>query len=352
VRLSRPSLNCDWALFRVNDEKKWCWHGHFLTLAAELAGINYSLTAAAGRLVLPSIEGDPFKCTWSTLNNDGFPLQLCVSTSRSARTVRLLGDPTAQMNERAYADAAGRFERARQALRDLFQSCDSLPMLSIGERILRTVLPTDAAEMARMAGPLWLAAGLGCPGVAVYVNARSGTLDEQWDRVVECLKSTTPRDEGTRTIDSIRPSARPASVGLEGSGPGDARVKVYWRLRRAAPLTELDCPLLLDPSLARFLDLVVGQEPIPISGLVFGVAFGAVDGKLRDGKIDVCAHCRRLSAAEWLDVIGQLTRENDLIDSDVQSVLYSGKMEVAVLGFGVDVRGQKRLNLYLKSLPS
>jgi hypothetical protein len=117
-------------------------------------------------------------------------------------------------------------------------------------------------------------------------------------------------------------------------------------------MTELGCPLLLDPSLARFLDLVVGQEPIPISGLVFGVGFGAVDGKLRDGKIDVCAHCRRLSATEWLDMIGRVTCENGLVDSDVQSVLYSGKVEVAFLGFGIDVRGQKRLNLYLKSLRS
>jgi hypothetical protein len=177
-------------------------------------------------------------------------------------------------------------------------------------------------------------------------------VEEQWDRVVECLKSTTASDEGTRTINSIRSLARPASVGLEGSGPGDARVKVYWRLRRTAPLTELGCPLLLDPSLALFLDLVVGQEPIPISGLVFGVGFGAVDGKLRDGKIDVCAHCRQLSATEWLDVIGRLTCENGLVDSDVRSVLHSGEVEVAFLGFGVDVRGQKRLNLYLKSLPS
>jgi hypothetical protein len=191
---------------------------NLLSVGAELAGISSSLTAAAGQLVLASIDGDPFERSWSTLNNDGSPLQLCVSASQSERTVRLLGDPTAQMSERAYADEVGRLERAREALRYLFQSCGSLPLLSIGERILHTVLPTDSAEMARMAGPLWLAAGLDRQGVAVYVNARSGTLEEQWDRVVECLKSIAPSDEGTRTIDCIRSVARPASVGLEGSG--------------------------------------------------------------------------------------------------------------------------------------
>jgi hypothetical protein len=199
-----------------------------------------------------------------------------------------------------------------------------------------------------MAGPMWLATGLGCPGIAVYVNARQGLIGEQWARVTECLRVMAPSDEGRRAMAAVRPHALPASVGIEGTGRDDARVKVYWRLRHATPLKELSCPLFFEPSLAQFLDLVLGRRPIRISGLVFGAGFGIVDGQLRDVKIDVCGHCLLLSAAEWLDVIERVMMSNGLVDVDLGPVLRSGVLEVALLGFGVDTFGQRRLNLYLK----
>lgn len=323
-----------------------------VSVGAELAGIEASAADAASRLVLAPRDGDQPESTRSTLNNDGTPLQVCLSGSSVRRTVRLLGDPTGLMDEESYADGNRRFERARKAARDLLDATQCAALGPLCSQILDLLLPATADEMARLAGPLWLAAGLRCPGAAVYVNARHGTIDDQWTRVAECLRATLPGESALRSIDALRRAGQPASVGLEGTGLEDARIKVYWRLRRAASLTDLGSALLVDPALMNFLDWILRRPSIPASGLVFALGFGVVDGQVRDAKVDVCGHCLQLSVLEWREAIDEITVAHGLAELGSGLVPRSGAVDVAFLGYGVDAHGQRRLNLYLKDAPS
>jgi hypothetical protein len=318
-----------------------------LSVGGNLAGIVDVSTLEAARLVLAPLNDETLRPSRSTLNNDGSPLQVCISCSRVSRGVRLLGDPSGAISERDYADPCNRFQHARRALCDLLAATNCGLLAPFCKRILDGMLPTDWSEAAKMSGPLWLGVGLNRPGVAVYVNARHGTPGEQWTRIEECLQTAANVEKENQLLSAIRPHSFPAGLGIEGTCPSDARAKVYWRLREPVALRELRCPLFLNPTLAEFLSVAVGQS-IPLSGLVFGAGFGIAGKRLRDVKIDVCAHCVRRPVDEWLNIIECITRKAGLAPMDVEPALRSGAVAVAILGLGVDESGDVRLNLYLK----
>lgn len=199
-----------------------------------------------------------------------------------------------------------------------------------------------------MSGPLWLGIGLGWPGVALYVNARAQPPGEQWARVAECVRLTLPTNDANALLAGMSSHATPVCVGVEGTSSNDAQLKVYWRLRKPISLKELPCELLISPCLAQFLNFVVGQKSLPISGLVFSAGFNLADGHLQGAKIDLCGHCTKFTRQEWLNVIEHLTRSNKLVDLDLGAVLQDGIAEVAFIGFGLNALGEGRLNLYLK----
>ena len=324
----------------------------FVDAGAQLAGVAPAVARAARRLVLASSEGEQYVLGRSTLNNDGWPLQLCLSSCRSGRRARLLGDPTGLLGAGSREGSQARVVRAVQAARHLMEvaCCEGLSR-ACGDMVDR-LLPAGGVTKASMAGPLWLAVGLGCPGAGFYVNARGGPMSEWWERVASCLEHAVPGEDAMHVLRAVAPHAWPASVGAEGESSGATRVKLYWRLRQAARLKDFGLALLLDLRLAEFLRAVLNNRTVPTTGLVFSASFDGANGRLRDVKVDVCAHCLGLSPDEWLGVIDRLVVTNGLADVGAAPLLGSGAADVALLGFGVERTGEARLNLYLKPMPA
>jgi len=104
---------------------------------------------------------------------------------------------------------------------------------------------------------------------------------------------------------------------------------------------------LENPHLGEFLRHATDDRDILSSGLTFCVGFSTASGELEDAKVDVCAHCVRRTADEWLDTIGPWTGQT-LLAPLCDELLAKHRCEVALVGMGIDRRGRHRVNLYLK----
>jgi hypothetical protein len=314
-----------------------------VSVAAELGGVRVEKVTTAGAILLQSSQAlSPGAQIRSTLNNDGTPLQICVTADRHGRAVRLIGDPGATAPSIDQSLTAG-----RTALEALF---GPTPVGALCSRILALLLPHPLEDYPEAAnGILWLATSVTGAGHALYVKARWARPCEDWNRVAAVTRQVMPYPrEAEDSIDALRRVARPMSVGLETAGPDQTRVKVYWRLERPVLLKSVGIHLIGDDALGDFLARVVGARTIPRSGLVFSISHSLETGKINDAKVDVCAHCVRQSPREWLDVIEPLARDYALASPGVGPAMEAQRADIAFLGFGVDHRREKRMNLYLK----
>ena len=92
----------------------------------------------------------------SSLNNDGSPLQLCITSSSRGCSSRLIGDPG------AFASTISeRIERSRDAVLGLSAASRSATFDSLTNRILRMIVPENCTQIAEPdAGIMWLATGM------------------------------------------------------------------------------------------------------------------------------------------------------------------------------------------------
>jgi hypothetical protein len=259
--------------------------------------------------------------------------------------VRLVGDPAAR-----YADRGRRLEAARKGLSETLALNDAVSLFALCEHSLNHLLPADPRHEAFSAGAIWLAAGLG-RGAAMYVNSRWGRDADRWDDAVRLLHAVLPYDEAARdVIDAVRPHSVLASVALEGTRSSDARIKIYWRLLRPVALQALGVPLLAHPDIGGFLATLVRDTALPLSGLVLSAGFAVADGALTDVKIDLCAHCLPRPEKAWVEDLDDCSRTFGLVPADVANGLLERHCDVAFVGFGIDRRGSRRLNVYVKAV--
>ncbi len=205
----------------------------------------------------------------SGLNNDGSPLQLCYSASGSDCSGRLVTDPAwclAQPEERLAA--------SRQALAAMAERSGAQALAPLGEHLLASTIPQCPEALRKFShGFLWLATGLGRPGLATYVDLRPQGV-KSWDLARRWLDKVLPdREPARQLLASLAGIAHLASLGLEGVAPDAGRAKVYWRLKSPTAISKLGIELLEDPGLALFLDRVVGAREMPPSGLVMSAGF-------------------------------------------------------------------------------
>jgi hypothetical protein len=197
---------------------------------------------------------------------------------------------------------------------------------------------------------MWLATGVTGAERALYVKARWSDLGADWDRVTAVARQVMVHPlEAEGVIDALRTAARPVSVGLETAGPDQTRVKIYWRLERPVLLKSLGIEMIGDDVFADFLSRVVGAWRVPPAGLVFSSSYSLATGRASDAKVDVCAHCVRRSPRQWLDIIEPLAAGHGLATPGIGAALEARRADIAFVGFGVDRRGEKRLNVYLKT---
>lgn len=314
-------------------------------MAAELSGLPFSDIQAIGATLLQLPERGLSLPTLSTLNNDGTPLQICVTARPHNCAVRLLGDPG--------ANASSPSERIKIALNALDALLGSERYTYIGEacnRILSTVLPqsleyhTDTAR-----GILWLAASLSGGGIAVYAKSRWSGPDEDWARCQSLARQLLPDPSGSEaTILALREVASPVSVGLDIASSKQLRLKLYWRLWRPVTLSSLGIDLLGDVSTNDFLIRILGSQAIPPTALVFSTSFSMASGQINDAKVDICGHCVQRPAEKWLRLISSLAADHRLAEPRLAGALSANRADVAFIGFGLNCRGEKRMNVYLK----
>ena len=220
----------------------------------------------------------------------------------------------------------------------------TVPMNLLKSAVTGADLPMDAWRR----GFIWLAAGINSPGAAVYADM--GPLGSAaWWFAESWLSAVLPsmRDAGPALALSY--IADLASLSLEGTGPRDARAKLYWRLRAPRPLVDLPIPAFADPALVSFLRDCVRTREMRLSGLVMSAGFAVSSGILTDAKVDLCGHCMPRPAVEWTALLDRWAPDHGADLSSAATALRDGACEVGNIGFGLDRDGRRRLNLYLKA---
>jgi hypothetical protein len=283
----------------------------------------------------------------SALNHDGSPLQLCLTADAQGVRSRLLGDPA-----HVLGDGRARYRASLAAVDRVLAASGSE---SLGELVARTLdlnLPTGPDEPFDYPdGVLWLGAGVGTPGAAVYMDARRGGPEPAWARLGRWLRAVAGDSADVDAfVSGIRGRSRLMSLGIEGLSASLARAKVYWRLPRPMPLADTGVSGFDHPDFASFLRLCVGEREIRLTGIVLNAGFGVGTGRRSDTKLDVCGcpGCLALSDQEAVETVDRLTDRWDLPRLPVARALRHG--ELAFLGFGLDHRLHPRLNVYIKPL--
>ena len=313
-------------------------------MAARLAGVPVAASAALAARLL-AVPPRPVRAApRSTLNNDGSPLQVCMTAAADAASIRLLADPGAQAGS-----APERVALGRAALDRLLADPEHATVRGRCAELLEAVTPAPLeAEPGAQSGVLWLAAPLGGTGIAMYVKARWRSPTEDWDRCAELVERVLPDPGAARElIERLRGLALPVSAGLELSRRG-GRLKLYWRLRAAVALADAGVDLLGDEAFAQFVAATIGDVAVSADGLVFSAGFALDSGSLRDAKLDVCGHCVPRPAAAWTALVTSLADAHGLKHPAVGKPLAAAQAEIAFLGFGLDRDAGPRLNVYLK----
>jgi hypothetical protein len=319
---------------------------NLLRAVRHLAGPRESLDSTVA-LLLGKADGSPSAGRFaSRLNNDGSPLQLCLTLSRDGHVLRLLADPASDV--RAVED---RHRHAVDVVKTLVAASGDALWPTIRSSLAANLPPNLTTEPALAAGTLWVGVRIGGSGLALYVNARWGTVEAQWRRVKRWLGGLAPSHPTTaKGLNRLPELCEVASVGLEGLDVDRLRLKVYFRLAGRHSLSGLGIDLLRSQRITRFLDSVMVSRGIPASGIVFSFGVSAATGELTDAKVDVCGHCLEPRAGGLEHLLATCSHATDVPPFDLSGIGLGELVDVAFLGCGVGADESARLNLYLKGV--
>lgn len=330
--------------------KEW----QLVKLAGELSGIGEKSFQICHLLGVDLKEEHPE--TWkSTLNDDGSPLEVCITMSEDQCRYRLIVDP-----EPGLTAPIDRLSAGQKALAKVVPVCgvdelapffaETISFWIRGER--------ELAELTR--GVMWVAAGLNTPGVAIYLDGRIDDRLSAWERARQWYQhmfqmAGVPDVHSMvdEYIDKIQPYARLGSIGLEGTNWKNARLKVHWRLVEPVRLDELRLPLLENQIFPQFMQIMAGgkaNHAFSRSGLIFSTGFSLMNGSVIDSKLDLCGchKCLNLTPEEWLERLASACQSFDLTMPPVEDALLANRCAGIILGLGLDIEGRRRLNFYLK----
>lgn len=320
-------------------------HLALLGLASRLAGVPLEESERLAKHFLPVRETDFWN---STLNNDGSPLQICVSlrNDKVEPSVRLIVDPGSGI-----AAANDRRRRTFHAVERLAGS-HGPGMRHLCNSLIQSMLPAESGNCTLVPGSgLWVAADLSGKGMAVYATAKWGVNAQRWFRARRWLGAILPE---TGLADSVldRLSSRTilVSAGIEGVERHGATAKLYWRLDGSATFDDLGIPLIENQGLREFLSLIIEDQKIPKTGILGSIGFQVGTGAVISTKLDICCHCVRRTPLDWERVLKCCAAYHD---STKISLSYSNileQSEMAFVGLGLDALATPRLNVYLKPI--
>lgn len=281
----------------------------------------------------------------SILNNDGVPLQLCLTSSQNGTDLRIIGDPGTNVTQ-----TESRYLASVQAIRRSIERGNALELAVASDVTIKLLLPTTKVKRSLYTkGFAWVAMRPGLPGMAFYVEMAPLDHKKAWECVNRWLRHILPNTVvATGILARIIPYTVVASAGIEGSSLMDARAKVYFRFIAEPNLTDLQMGLFSSWEIQEFLALIKYSSGVDAKGLVMSIGFSMATGVLLDAKLDVCGHCLNHALPEWAAITQAITDRFSLAPVDMNPLLHSEGYDVAFIGLGVTVDRQVRLNLYIK----
>jgi hypothetical protein len=332
----------------ISDSSRIAWSTH------RLAGVAKGLASAGqGRidslcrqvLAVRSDGGNRFAGR-SCLNNDGVPLQLCLSANAKGHSLRLIGDPGADL-----PDAEERYRASVAAVYAGLESSGSDSLTPWMDKTLAMLLPSTAAERSKYRdGFVWIAVSPEHAGLAVYIETAPLGRDGGWEAAERWLGEMLPTlGHAAPLLQHLKTNCEVASLGLEGSDPANTRAKIYFRFAVPTAVTALGIDLLASPEIVRFLETAMGSQGIDRDGLILSVGFSLATGALADVKADLCGHCLTYSDDEWIALADRCADANGIARLPLRDALATGDCGVALISLGLDVERKPRINLYLRA---
>jgi hypothetical protein len=281
----------------------------------------------------------------SCLNNDGAPLQLCLTSGHKGIALRAIGDPGAFCSS-----LEERYSSSIQTLLHVIETNDAHELTQLAKETIALLIPQTCEERsAYKQGFVWIAASPDQPGIAFYLEMGPLALKNAWRVVEEWLTHVLPSPNAARRIvKTLSRHCVVASAGLEGGTVENTRAKIYFRLSEAICLGALDVDMFSSKEMKDFLSIAMGSYEVDREGLVMSVGFSLLTGELADAKVDLCGHCLTHTPEEWSVVVGHITRRFSLAPLNTAPVLESGEYQVAFIGLGLTSDYQPRMNLYAK----
>jgi hypothetical protein len=320
-------------------------HLEFLRLASQVAGIPLEESERLANNLLPVRNTDFWN---STLNNDGSPLQICVSlrSDKAKPSVRLIVDPGSGI-----AEEEDRRHRTSRAIERLVDSHGS-DMRYLCNSLVESMLPSQPGTCTLIPGSgLWVAADLSGKGMAVYATTKWGANEQRWNRARRWLGDILP-ETGLMdsVVDRILPRTILVSAGIEGIERHGAIAKLYWRLDGSATFNDLGIPFIENHGLREFFSLVIENQKIPKTGILGSIGFQVGTGRVTSTKLDICCHCVRRTPHDWARVLQYCATYHDPAKTPLSYSNILERSEMAFLGFGLDALARPRLNVYLKPI--
>ncbi|MEI8668604.1 hypothetical protein P4S65_10070 [Pseudoalteromonas sp. B131b] len=318
-----------------------------LTAVAESLSCNARLARELCRDVLSTPQNlDGHLIGASALNNDGAPLQLCLSSSEKEVVLRVIGDPCSDIY-----DTEDRYFQSVEALKRGVIKGGAQKLLPLVETTLTQIIPNDKRVRDNYKkGFVWLALSPDKAGVAFYLETAPLGQELAWQRVEKWLDALLPESANVQILlSNIKQCANVASVGLEGTTSENTRAKIYFRLKPQVSLSDLGLDLYTHPSILQYLTIAMGTHGVDADGLLLGLGINLSNGEVADIKLDLCGHCLKYTNAEWQQVSTRLTQTFGLKPLDLKKVLNQQGCNVAFIGFGLDSKGKNRLNIYLNN---
>jgi hypothetical protein len=283
----------------------------------------------------------------SGINSDGSPLQFSLSSSRDGVRSRLLGDPACMV-----LDLKKRYRLGHQALTNLLPLTGTNELGSHIQAMLNFHLGENEEHTEEYPdGVLWLGAATGSAGIAVYMDARRGGPGPAAERVISWMHELMPDAKKIKDVlGGIFKNASLMSLGLEGSSLKNMRAKIYWRMNYPDSLDSYDVPLLASSGMKDFLTRLIDDKVIQTKSIVFSAGFHVASQQLFDVKADVCncMNCLAFANEQWIGKLDEFCRRDDIAPFPVSQVLNKNECSVAFFGMGLNIKNEKRYNIYLK----
>ena len=167
-----------------------------ISLAEQLAGDPGRMADCCYQLIGADSSVKGFFPGASCLNNDGTPLQLCLTSGHKGIALRAIGDPGA-----FYTSTEERYNSSIQTLFSVIESNDAQELSPLAKETIALLIPQAYEERnAYKQGFVWIAASPDQPGIAFYLEMACLGLENAWRAVERWFAHVLPSPDAAGRI--------------------------------------------------------------------------------------------------------------------------------------------------------